>query len=134
MAWIPISEKLPPRGLNVLLEVSGHYTGPFSMLADHDFFIGSRLSPKDGEEQWLIYDKCGIDDNMHIIYPTVHAWMPLPKHYAPQEEFQQNPDLMEHAMFEEDPEWLYKGDAVWEGQQMSIEEYLQQEAENDSSK
>lgn len=37
-------------------------------------------------------------------------------------------NVMEHAMFEDDPEWLYKGDAVYE--QMSIEEFLQ-EAQND---
>lgn len=27
---------------------------------------------------------------------------------------------MEHAMFEDDPEWLYKGDAVYK--QMTLEE------------
>lgn len=130
MSWIPIEDKLPPRGLTVLLEASGSYTGPGTQLADHDFFIGSRLSPKGGHDQWLIYDNCG-DDGHHLIYPKVHAWMPLPKHYELRENFSQDPDLMEHAMFEKDPEWLYKGDAVWEGQQMSIEEYLQQEVENE---
>lgn len=129
MSWIPISEKLPPRGLDVLLEVSGRYSAPYSIIADHSFFIGS-LIKTEPDIKWLIWDSCS-EDNHHILYPTVHAWMPLPKHYAPQEEFQQDPDLMEHAMFEKDPDWLYKGDAVWEGQQMSIEEYLQQEANHD---
>jgi hypothetical protein len=31
-------------------------------------------------------------------------------------------DLMEHAMFEDDPEWLYKGNCQYE--QMSLEEFL----------
>ena len=29
---------------------------------------------------------------------------------------------MEHAMFEDEPEWLYKGDAVYE--QMTLEDFL----------
>ena len=31
--------------------------------------------------------------------------------------------MMEHAMFEDDPDWLYKGDAVYE--QMTLDEFLQ---------
>jgi hypothetical protein len=48
--------------------------------------------------------------------------MPLPKHYAAQEVFEQEPDLLEHPMFEDDPEWLYKDDCVYE--QMTLEEMM----------
>jgi hypothetical protein len=44
--------------------------------------------------------------------------------FAPQEIFNQKPDLMEHAMFEDEPEWLYKGDCVYE--QISIEDWLRE--------
>ena len=30
--------------------------------------------------------------------------------------------MMEHAMFEDDPEWLYKDDCVYE--QMTLEDFL----------
>ena len=50
--------------------------------------------------------------------------MPLPKHFQAQKHFTQEPDLMEHSLWEDDPEWLYKGDAVYE--QMSIEDFLKE--------
>ena len=123
MGWIDINDKYPPRGLEVLLEVSGRvYGGSCSMIADHSFHIGCWIVPKgDKEGHWLIYDNCGDDDG-HIAFPEVHAWMPLPRHFAPNELFTQEEDLMEHPMFDEEPEWLYKGDCVYE--QMSLDEYL----------
>lgn len=122
MGWIDINESYPPQGLHVLLEVSGRYSAGYSLIADHMFCIGSWIIPHgQNEGHWLIYDSCD-EDNNHISYPEVHAWMPLPKHFQPQEEFDQEEDLMEHAMFEDDPEWLYKGDAVYE--QMSLEDFL----------
>lgn len=122
MSWIPISEKLPPRGLDVLLEVSGRYSAPYSIIADHSFFIGS-LIKTEPEIEWLIWDSCD-EDNHHILFPEVHAWMPLPRHYQQPETFEPSEDGMEHAMFEDDPDYLYKGSAVYE--QMSIEEFLQE--------
>lgn len=120
MGWIDINEKYPPQGLDVLLEVSGEICAPYRMFADHAFFIGSWIVPEGQTEgDWLIYDSCN-DDNYHFTNPTVHAWMPLPKHFAEPED--QDDDGMEHAMFEDDPEWLYKGDAVYE--QMSLEDFL----------
>ena len=121
MGWIDVNDRMPPQGLQVLLEVSGRFSGPVNMFADHDFYIGSWLVPDSGDPHWLIDDSCPISDG-HILFPTVHAWMPLPKHYQKQDRFTQEPDLMEHAMFEDDPDWLYKGDAVYE--QMSLEEFL----------
>lgn len=123
MGWIPIEDRYPPEGLQVLIEVSGQFSAPYGLVADHSFFIGSWIVPQ-GETEgiWLIDDSSG-KENYHLIYPTVHAWMPLPKHYQPQEMgFKQEPDLMEHAMFEDDPDWLYKGDCVYE--QMSLEDFL----------
>ena len=47
----------------------------------------------------------------------------MPKHYAqPEMGFEPEPDMMEHAMFEDDPEYLYKGDCVYE--QMSLDEWI----------
>lgn len=122
MAWISTSDKLPPRGLEVLLEVSGNISAPYSLIADHAFYIGSLIknTEEDGQ-QWLIYDSCD-EENYHLIYPKVHAWMPLPRHYEPPENFKTEEDLLEHAMFEKDPDYLYKGDAVYE--QITIEEVL----------
>lgn len=69
----------------------------------------------------------GNENNYHIIDPTVHAWMPLPRHFAaPEKGFSYNEDLMEHAMFEDDPEWLYKDDAVYT--QMTLEEFMEGKA------
>ena len=123
MGWIDINDKYPPQGLQVLLEVSGTFGG--GLLADHSFYIGSWIVPQGKTEgNWLIYDNCDSDlgDN-HLAYPTVHAWMPLPEHFQPQEIFgEPEDDLMEHAMFEDDPEWLYKGDYKYE--QMSLEDFL----------
>lgn len=123
MGWIDATKQLPPKGLSVFLEVSGYYSGGWGVVADHDFYIGSYNVPKgETEGQWLIYDATEIDHG-HIYQPTVHAWMPLPKHYAPKEKgFSQNPDLMEHAFFEDDPDYLYKGEYVYE--QMTLEEFL----------
>lgn len=124
MGWIDINDKYPPEGLQVLLEVSGRTSAPYNTWADHGFYIGTWIVP-DGKTEgfWRIYD-CADDDNYHIYSPTVHAWMPLPKHFAPQEIFDQEPDLMEHPMFEDEPEWLYKGDCVYE--QISIEDWLRE--------
>lgn len=126
MGWIDVNDKLPPDGLEVLMEVSGRYTGQSNIQADHGFFLGCWLNPDDKDPYWFIddaYEDC-CGDCQHIYDPVVHAWMPLPKHYQPQEHFTQEDDLMEHAMFEDDPDWLYKGDAVYE--QMSLEDFLNQ--------
>ena len=122
MGWINAEDRKPPQGLSVLLEVSGPFSTPYSMIADHAFFIGCWLIP-DGKEKgtWLIYDSSS-EDNYHLIMPEVHAWMPLPKHYGQKEKFEQEPDMMEHAMFEDDPADLYTGDLVYE--QMSLEEFF----------
>lgn len=116
MGWINPSDRMPPEGLEVLLEVSGYCKSNITMLADHSYYLGSWIHPANKEGFWH------IDSAHEPICPTVHAWMPLPKHYQPQEHFTQEPDMMEHAMFEDEPEWLYKGDAVYE--QMSIEDFL----------
>ena len=121
MGWIDIEEQMPPEGLHVLVEASWSGTDEHgvTVMADHGFYIGTWVLPEGEEEiEWLLQTKCDI------YYPTIHAWMPLPKHYQPQTIFTQEPDLMEHAMFDDDPEWLYKGDAVYE--QMSIEEFLKE--------
>lgn len=122
MGWIDVNNTLPPEGLQVLLEVSGRYSGFVNVVADHSFYIGTYIVPDVGEPHWLIYD-ASDGNNEHILYPDVHAWMPLPKHFQKQEIFTQEEDLMEHAMFEDDPEWLYKGNAVYE--QMTLEELME---------
>ena len=122
MGWIEPSDRMPPQGLNVLLEVSGSISSPYSMVADHAFYIGSWIVPSGHTEgEWLIWDSCD-EENYHLICPEVHAWMPLPKHFQRTQIFTDEPDMMEHAMFEDDPEWLYQGDAVYE--QMSLDEWL----------
>ena len=128
MGWIDPKDKLPPEGLNVLVEASGTYSGVgYAMVADHDLFIAFRVNKEDNQEsEWILYDGCG--ENSHIYYPTIHAWMPLPRHYQPCEMgFTEDPDLMEHSMFENDPEWLYKGDCVYK--QMSLSDFLAQKGE-----
>ena len=121
MGWITPEDRMPPKGLQVLLEVSGIISAPYAMVADHSFYLGAWIVPSGQTEgHWLIWDSCD-EDNYHLINPKVHAWMPLPKHYQQVEMgFEPEEDMMEHAMFEDDPEWLYKGDAVYE--QMSMEE------------
>ena len=118
MAWIDVNDKMPPEGLQVLVELSGRgLQEGVQVMADHDFYLGTWIHPV-GEEtgHWL------IDTSTDLWYPVVHAWMPLPKHYQQKESFEPEPDMMEHAMFEDDPEWLYKGDAVYE--QMTLEEFM----------
>ena len=121
MGWITPEDRMPPEGLHVLLEVSGIFSAAYGLVADHSFYLGSWIVPHgETEGHWLIYDSCD-EENNHIIYPKVHAWMPLPKHYQQVEMgFEPEPDMMEHSLFEDDPEWLYNGDAVYE--QMSMEE------------
>ena len=122
MGWIEPQDRMPPAGLQVLLEVSGQFSGPVNMVADHDFYIGSWINPDGREPFWMIDDASEGHDE-HFIDPTVHAWMPLPRHYQANERgFTQDDDLMEHAMFEDEPDWLYKGDAVYE--QMSLEDLI----------
>lgn len=119
MGWIVPKDKMPPEGLQVLLEFSSMGTDEHgvTVYADHMFTVGCWILPVgETEGLWSIQTRSEFYD------PTVHAWMPLPKHFEPQQMFHQEPDLMEHAMFEDDPDWLYKGDAVYE--QMSFEDFL----------
>ncbi len=122
MGWISIEDKYPPEGLYCLIEASGMGIDEHgvTVYADHMFMLGCWLIPVgETEGEWCVQTR---SDFYQL---TVHAWMPLPKHFAPQETFTQEPDLMEHAFFEDqDPEWLYKGDAVYE--QMSIEDFLRE--------
>ena len=121
MGWIEPKDRMPPAGLQVLLEVSGHFCG-VSMIADHDFYLGCWIKPHDGREPYWMIDDASEGFEEHIFDPVVHAWMPLPKHFQPKERFTQEPDLMEHAMFEDEPDWLYKGDTVYE--QMTLEDLI----------
>ena len=121
MGWIDINDEKHklPKGLQVLLEVSGSVLDKHGCIlyADHDYYIGCLLVPSlDEEERWY------IDTDAEFLDFTVHAWMPLPKHYQPREKFGQEEDLMEHPMFETEPDWLYRDDVVYE--QMSIEDFL----------
>lgn len=119
MGWIEPKDMLPPKGLLVLLEISGKSVdkhGTF-LTRDHGFAIGSWLEPVgEPEGRWNIHD--GRD----IFGLEVHAWMPLPKHFTRKELFKDYEDQMEHALFEDNPEWLYQGDNVYE--QMTLEEFL----------
>lgn len=122
MGWIDINDekyKLP-KGMYALLEVSGRTVGDGGTvyLADHGFYIGCWVRDPDSEDgrQWI------IKNENEWLEVTVHAWMPLPKHYKPNERFGQEEDLMEHPLFDDDPDWLYRGDVVYE--QMSIEDFL----------
>ena len=99
----------------MLVEVSGYGRDDkgVSIFADHSFHIATWIVPaREDHGHWL------IDTSSKFWEPTIHAWMPLPKHYEKSEN--DEPDMMEHAMFEDDPEWLYKDDAVYE--QMTLEE------------
>lgn len=124
MGWISVEDRMPPQGLSVLVEASGYFTEcGYSMLADHDFFLGSWIVPTHKTEgEWLLYSNCGKFEGW-LTDPEVHAWMPLPKHYGQQTTFgTEDDDGYEHPMFEDEPEWLYKGDCVYE--QMTLEEFL----------
>lgn len=48
MGWIRPEDRMPPEGLQVLLEVSGLTTAPYSLVWDHDFCLaaGSFLKGK----------------------------------------------------------------------------------------
>lgn len=127
MGWIKPEDKMPPSGLLVLLEVSGYWTS--NLIADHSFELGCWIGNPDGNRKpfWVIHgatEYCG--KYYELDNPTVHAWMPLPKHFQPKEVFDQDEDMMEHPMFEDEPEWLYKDDCVYE--QMSIEDFMEMEA------
>lgn len=118
MSWIIPSDRMPPEGLSVLVEMSGRGTDDIGVqiMADHDFYLATWIHPVGEEEGFW-----NIDSSSHFWGMEVHAWMPLPKHYQQKElGFEPEPDMMEHAMFEDDPEWLYKDDAVYE--QMTLEE------------
>lgn len=118
MGWIEPNDRMPPEGLYVLVEMSGRGTDDIGVqiVADHDFYLASWIHPTGEQEgHWF------IDTKSNYWSTTIHAWMPLPKHYQQKElGFEPEPDMMEHAMFEDDPEWLYKADAVYE--QMTLEE------------
>ena len=116
MGWIVPEDMMPPNCLRVLVEVSG-CCNEIGVYADHSLHIGQWIISEDEKEgEWF------IDSSNEISFPTVHAWMPLSKHFAPREMFAQSPDMMEHSMLDDEPEWLYKGDAVYE--QMSLEDWL----------
>lgn len=119
MGWIDPKDKMPPEGLQVLLELSGRSIDEHGvhLVSDHSFYIGTWIHPVGQEKgEWL------IESQNEIWARRIHAWMPLPKHYQ-QKEMAYDPedeDMMEHAMFEDDPEWLYKDDVVYE--QMTLAE------------
>lgn len=119
MGWIKPEDMMPPEGLRILLEVSGGGTGTHGerIAADHCFFLGTWIVPEGKKEGFW-----SIDTEVKLWDLTIHAWMPLPKHFGQQEIFEPEPDMMEHALFEDNPEWLYKGKAVYE--QMSLEEFM----------
>lgn len=121
MGWISVEDRMPPQGLQVLIELSGYGRAEhYSFQSDHDFFIGSWIVPEGKTEgEWLVWDCCEGDS--HFTSVKVHAWMPLPRRYQPQELLGHD-DGYEHPMFEDEPEWLYKGDCVYE--QMTLEEFL----------
>ena len=133
MGWIDAKEQLPPMGLDVLVEVSGYYSGDYCAKADHDFFIGSWIKTEFDSGHWLLWDATPptkYEKESHIINPEVFAWMPLPEHYQPKEVFgEENDDLFEHAMFEEDPDYLYKGKYTYE--QMSLDDFLKGAGQDD---
>lgn len=120
MAWIPIEERMPPEGLQVLMEVSGPCIDEHgcTLQCDHGYVIGCWIIPQGEEEvEWL------LNTRNEIYCPEIHAWMPLPKHYQPQKLFSQEPDLMEHSILRDDDPEMYTGKYVYE--QMSIEEFLE---------
>lgn len=126
MGWIDINDKYPPEGLLVLVEMSGRSLDKFgcTVIDDHAFNLASWVVPYGSEGKWVFH---GQDYS----FPEVYAWIPLPKHFQPQEIFDQDDDLMEHAMFEDDPEWLYKGKYTYE--QMSLEDFMGMEASADDN-
>ena len=118
MSWIKPEEKMPPEGLCVLVEASGDGVDDMKVrvVADHDFYLATWIHPI-GEEKGF-WDVVTHSDFWSM---KVHAWMPLPKHFEQKEMgYEPEEDMMEHALFEDDPEWLYKGEAVYE--QMTLEE------------
>lgn len=118
MSWIRPEDKMPPEGLLVLVEASGDGVDDIGVriVADHDFYTAAWIHPV-GEEKGF----WSIDTRSKLWSVTVHAWMPLPKHYEQKElGYEPEEDMMEHSLFEDDPEWLYKGEAVYE--QMTLEE------------
>ena len=124
MGWIDIKDKYPPEGLLVLVEMSGESTTKYGnvVISDHEFQLASWVVPVGQTEgEWVWHG--GRD---YYSLPQVFAWMPLPKHFQPKEIFDQDEDMMEHPMFEDDPEWLYKGDCVYE--QMTLEDFMEMEA------
>lgn len=124
MAWIRPEDRMPPSGLEVLVEASGYYCG--GVVADHSFHLATWIGNPDGgrEPFWLIDGAYkDFDGDYHELSdPEIHAWMPLPKHFQKSKYFEREADMMEHAMFEDDPDWLYKGKAVYE--QRTIEDVL----------
>lgn len=124
MGWIKPEDRMPPDGLMVLIEASGYITN--SVIADHSYYLATWIASPDGGRDpfWLVHSAHEVYPG-HIVKfedPEVHAWMPLPKHYQKPKHFCSAADMMEHAMFEDDPEWLYKDEAVWE--QRTIEDVL----------
>ena len=76
MGWIEPKDKMPPEGLQVLLELSGRGIDEHGVhiVADHDFYLGTWILPVGEEEgHWL------IENNNELWGVTVFAWMPLPK-------------------------------------------------------
>lgn len=124
MGWIDPKDKMPPEGLNVLVELSGSgLLDGVRVVADHDFYTAAWIHPVGDENGFW-----NIDTKTDLWHPTIHAWMPLPKHFEQKElDYEPEEDMMEHAMFEDDPEWLYKGDAVYE--QMTLEDFLNEQNE-----
>ena len=122
MGWIRPEDKLPPEGLRVLAEVSGSGTGTHGerIAADHCFYLATWIIPEGKTEDYAFW---AIDTEVKLWDLTIHAWMPLPKHFEQMEIFEPEPDMMEHALFEENPDWLYKGEAVYE--QMSLEDLFE---------
>jgi hypothetical protein len=119
MGWIEPKDMLPPKGLSVLLEVSGRGLDDHGVHVtyDHEFVIGAWVWPRGEDERvWL------LDTRGEVWGLEIHAWMPLPKHFAKQEVFEDWGDMMEHSIFEDNPEWLYQGDNVYE--QMTLDEFL----------
>ena len=124
MGWIRPEDRMPPSGLQVLVEASGSITG--SVIVDHAYFLATWIGNPDGGRKpfWLMEYAYKDYDGRFTEFddPVIHAWMPLPKHYQKPKHVAMEADMMEHAMFEDDPDWLYKGDAVWE--QRTIEDVL----------
>lgn len=124
MGWIRPEDRMPPSGLLVLIEASGYITN--SLIADHDYYLATWIDNPDGGRDpfWLVHGS-SEDYLGHLVRfedPEVHAWMPLPKHYQKPRHTAAPANMMEYPMFESSPDWLYKGEAVWE--QRTIEDVL----------